>query len=529
MQDLTIINASIWDGVEDAPYRGSVHVKNGRIAKVTHENVQRCVNDFSGKVIDAEGGTVLPAFTDVHVHCSAYARHKFGINISKTQSFEEALALIQEKGRNLGIDEWIYVTGLNENNWSPSILPVADDFHGVEQPLLVMRICTHIHVVNRRALKEIGVHNLEGVEGVCRDDAGRPNGILEENAAEAVNNIYAHHLKDSGRFSAALQETFADFLSVGIGEIHPVGSEGIGLGEDMGDYNAFFTKERLPLRTVFYFDKFPAIPIPSGFGNRWIAYGGLKLFLDGSLGGRTAALNAPYDDGEGKGTLLYSHKELEQILTEAAGRNLQVMTHVIGDRAIDQLLDVLETLREKNICWKYPFKAAHMEVCSPENVARIGKLGLFCDMQFHQICSDAFMAPARLGRRSAWCFPVKSLMESGATICCSCDAPCEPLNPLAGVRAAILRQNDEYFPKGGWNLSEGISLSAALSTYTLNPQRLILRDNWKGTLTVGKVADIAIYRRNIFQVEVDELKNITPEWTIVDGCIRWSKNEGLFP
>ncbi len=527
MKRVRIINGNIWNGLGQAPFMGSLLLEKGIIREVRPQKNVENPKDFPEEVVDARGGTVIPAFTDSHFHCSAYARQKLGVNLSETHSLEEAVQLLRKASQERDPKEWIYGIGLNENNWDIPRLPQGKDFKDIPQPLLIMRICCHIHIANPKAMEEIGPMGPE-IPGVCRDSHGNPTGVFEENAARRANELFEQSLRQDGKFYKALGETFRECLSLGIGEIHPIGAGGIGLSEDLRDYQNFRDQGKLPLRTVFYFDGFPTLPISSGLGDPWIAYGGLKLFLDGSLGGRTAALSEPYTDGKGRGVLLYTHEALEEVCAKAAGRDLQVMVHAIGDRAVSQLLDVLESLKDKGIVWKYPFKATHMEVCSPKNVQRAGKLGLFCDMQPHQIASDAVMAPRRLGaERSLWVSPMKSLMEAGATLVGTSDCPVEPLNPLSGIWAALARTSPEGFPPGGWNPRERLNLDEALSMYTCNPAKLTLRHSWKGTLAPGQGADITVFSENLMDKPLEEIKECTVQTTLVDGVVRFDREKGF--
>ena len=526
MDDVVIINGRLWSGTGEKPFLGTLVIREGVIREIKRGGYTGTEGDFAGSIVlDAKGGSVIPSFTDAHVHCASYVRQKLGVDLSRTTSMEEALDLLRKAAEEKRPDQWIYGKGLNENNWKERRLPTKEDLKDIIQPVLLMRICCHVHIANDRAMQEAGIDLLRNIKGACRTPEGELNGILEENAALPLNKAFEESLKNDSRLEQAFDATFQELLSLGIGEFHTVGAGGIGLGEDAGIYQTYRDEGRLPLRTVFYFDSLPSLPIRSGFGDSWISYGGFKIFLDGSLGGRTAALCEPYVDKEGRGILLYEKEDLEKIVSLAAERDIQLMAHAIGDAAIDLFLDVLEKLRKRGVVWKFPVKATHMQVCSPENVNRAGALGLFCDVQPHQIASDILMAPQRLGEeRSSWCFPLASLKKAGAILVGSSDCPVEPLNPLLGIQAAMLRKNSQGFPETGWNPAEALSLEEGLEMYTLNPQKLLRRDFWKGSLERGKVGDVTVFNQDLFATAPEDLGACSVKATVVGGKIGWSQD-----
>ncbi len=510
---LYLHNGRIFDGETFLPPGEALLIQKNNIFRRGKEEELRALPEYAAATpLDARGGTILPAFTDSHVHLASAARHRLGMDCSRAASQEEILEMIREEARRTEPDQWIYGVLLNEQNWKdPRLLQRADlDALDIPNPVLLVRICTHIHVANSKGLA------LGGMDPTSR-------GILEESEARPVTDALARSLRRDPRMDSAFQQLFREFLEAGIGEVHVIGGRSIGLGDELGYYEILHRRGGLPLRIVGYYDDLPNIPVTSGFGNFWVRYGGCKLYLDGSLGGGTAALSAPYADRPGTGTLVHSDGELTDLLREMGERQIQPQIHAIGDAAIDQLIRCVRTAREEGFSWPRPVKASHLQVCRPDQVEGLAELGIAGDVQPHQLVSDVHMAPERLGEeRKDWCFPFRSMTDAGVLLVGSSDCPVEPINPLLSVRGALTRSNPEGYPREGWNPGEKLSLEEALRMYTSNPAHLTGRPDKKGYLRSGYRADITVLDRDLTVLKPDELLSVKTRTTLVNGEILYS-------
>ncbi len=519
---LYLHNGRIFDGETFLPPGEALLIEKNTIFRIGREEELRNLPEFAAAIpLNAQGGTILPAFTDSHVHLASAARHRFGLNCSGTTSREEVLEMIREEARKREPGQWIYGILLNEQNWKNPVLPERKDLDALDipNPVLLVRICTHIHVANSRGL---ALGEALDEKGALSQEA-RSRGILQENEARPVTDALARALRKDPRMNQAFQQLFREFLEAGIGEVHVIGGRSIGLGDELGYYEILHRRGNLPLRIIGYYDDMPNIPVTSGFGNFWVRYGGCKLYLDGSLGGGTAALTEPYADRPGTGTLLYSDTQLTELLQEMGDRRIQPQIHAIGDAAIDQLIRCVRKAKEEGATWPYPVKASHLQVCRPDQVQQLGELEIAGDVQPHQLVSDVHMAPARLGeKRKDWCFPFRSMMDAGVLLVGSSDCPVEPINPLLGIRGALVRQNPESYPREGWNPAEKISLEEALAMYTRNPARLTGRDDKKGSLRQGCRADITVLDKDLSSLKPDELPGVQTRAVLVNGAVRYS-------
>jgi predicted amidohydrolase YtcJ len=395
---------------------------------------------------------------------------------------------------------------LNHNLWSERTLPTASDLDCIPNPVLVQHVCAHTHIINSRAIKIIGETSFSGLPGVIRDSEGGMTGVLEEEEAHGPVRRYVESLPDNPDDWVEILE---QVISEGIGEVHAVGPGIVFMQERIDIYERLRSTGKLPILFRFYFNEWPSF---DGWDD-WLAYGGYKIFIDGALGGRTAALREPFSDVDRKGVLLHTDEELYEIVKDIFMRGVQLMGHVIGDRGLDQFLNVLERLQSEGIESQLPIKLTHVELCHPDQVVRIGALKAFCDIQPGQLTTEASFLPSVLGSaRMQHCFPLRSLINAGVIVAGSSDAPVEPTNPMIGIQASVVRHP-------AMNLDERITLHEALQLYTINAQKLVKNDHRKGLLLPGYLADITIFEKDLFAVEPENLTECKVAVTIVNGVV----------
>ena len=243
----------------------------------------------------------------------------------------------------------------------------------------------------------------------------------------------------------ALKSACFELASVGVTCVHPCGADDYGMEEDLSLYDELRRRGELPVRVFTYHDALPYPVMPSGFGGEWIRYQGLKIFLDGSLGGRTAALTAPYADEPAQtGRLNWTDEQVLGMLRAARGKGIQTLLHAIGDRALDQALDCIGKVDEEFGPAALKDRVNHLIVCRPEQRRRLAELGLFCDIQPSFIPSDIAMAPLRLGpERMAWTYRWRSILNECGPLSASSDAPVESVNPMHSLWALVERRGKD--------------------------------------------------------------------------------------
>lgn len=524
--DLFIQGATIWTGDDQVPWASEMLVRNGRIVSLDGKGLTSGCNRLEDcEVISLNGESVVPGFSDSHIHLSTLARGKMALNLEGAESKEQLLEMVRAKAKEISADAWIYGVCFNETRWKDSTTPTRHDLDrlGISQPVLLQRVCTHINVANTKALEVGAILESQDVEGLYRDLKGEVTGVLAERAAFPLYRKLRDYLAREGIMENFLQQTCQDLARVGITSVHPCGAAFYGMEEDLGGYQALEDKGLLPVRIFSYHDRLPVIPMRSGFGDGKITYQGWKTFLDGTLGARTAALTAPYADDPGtSGTLNFTNEELKSQLSEVLNRGLQPLIHTIGDRALDQALEVLEELLPCGCGgFPYPVRINHVQICRPDQVKRLARLGLVCDVQPTFLPSDMNIAPARLGDRIDWAYAWKQLVEAGLTVTGSSDAPVEEPNPLKGIWAAVCRTGEDNTPPEGWNPSQKLTLDEALRLYTTNPARAVGKDRELGKLLPGYLADLVILDQNIFEIPPKDLRHVRVRATFLQGEVTY--------
>lgn len=521
---IVLQGGNIWTGNGNPRFTGSILLSGNSIVAVNKdEEVLNHPLAIKAKKINVKGKTVLPGFTDSHIHLRTYARQSYGVDLGQCESKGEVLSKIKENSQGKNPTDWIYGYNLNETNWQEQQIPTREDIDslGISNPVLLIRICLHLYVANSKAIELAGGEFNPSFQNAVRDENGNLNGIFPESSGLAIVDSFENSLSENSDFIDILENVYKELLSYGISEIHTIGASSLGLNEDFALYSELKQAGKLPLRTVVYLDEFPSEEISKYSGDDWLKYGGLKIFLDGSLGPRTAALSYPYSDSNTTGVLLHTEKELQNIFLKAERNNLQVQSHVIGDAAIEQLLNVLEYIEKNRKSRRsYPHKISHIQICRPDQINRVSRLNVVCDVQPNSIATDARMSISRLGEeRLNWAFPLRSLIEKGVTLLGSSDCPVEPFNPFLALRAATLRKDLNGFPKDGWNNSESLTIEEALHLYTSNPPKAVGKEKKKGILNPGYLADVVVLDRDIFDIEAESYPDIQVNINIIDGKI----------
>jgi len=524
------IRGSLWTGDPRRPRAEALVVKGGDIIAVgSYEEVRDGRQPGGVEWIDAGRRTVLPGITDSHLHLGALVRQGSALSLYEASSREDLLERVRRKGAELSPDRWIHGVRFDNSRWPDTAMPTLEELDGLglPNPVLLVRVCTHVHVVNSRALHEAGLSaaGLTGA-GVVRDGRGRFTGTLLEGSAGPVIRAME---RDTAGAARALKETMLTLASEGITGVHTCSAPSYGLGEDLGAYRVLHERGEFPVRVRLYSDE----PLPvwesSGQGDEWLCYGGRKFFLDGSLGGRTAAMTFPYEDAPStRGVLNRSDEEFFRQAREEHAAGNQVQVHAIGDAAVDQFIRAMEALRDlPPLPSGLRHRVVHLQVCRPDQVRDLARLGVVCDVQLAFVPSDIAIAEGRIGRaRLGWAYAWKSMLRAGLLLTGSSDAPVEPTNPWRGVWAAVNRVDDEGRPAGGWLPGQRLTLDEALALFTVNAAEAVGQGDKFGSLRSGSRADLVILNRDIDLTPPGELKDVKPILTMAGGKITFQAAGG---
>ena len=512
---LAILNAEVITLNSKQPRAEAIAIQNGKMIAVgSNQEIRKHISNKT-KVIDAKNRTVVPGFVDCHVHMAGFGRSLQDLDLRNLTSIKEMQLLLQEYAKKNPEKSWILGGRWDQEKFGEKRYPTRRDLDAAvaDKPVFLVRVCGHAGVVNSKALQQAGITKETTIEGgkIDLDEAtGEPVGVLHENALKPVwKAIPKPSLKELEEACLlACQRT----VESGLTGVHWM----VGSADEIRAIQKLHSEEKLLLRVYLgipaeLLDELVNLGLLTGFGNDMVKIGFIKVFVDGSLGARTAALKQPYfDKPETSGMLLYTQKKLNKLVLKAHRAGLQLAVHAIGDRAIETAQKAFEKVLTEHLRENLRHRIEHCSVLNPRLIRRMKRLGLIASVQPHFVVSD-FWVVDRVGEdRARWVYPFKTLMHEGLIVSSGSDCPVEPINPLLGIWAAVARKSF---------VEENLTVEEALRTFTLNAAYASFDENKKGTIEVGKFADLTILSDNFLDVPPDEIRGVTVVMTIVGGRI----------
>lgn len=495
------------------------------------------------KCIDLKGRTLLPGFNDSHMHLISYGLSKYKADLSNADSISNMQKTLKEFVNNEKVKvfkEWVLGQGWNQENFNEGRLPNKDDIDKVikDRPVFLSRVCYHICVVNSMALKLAGItKETKDPEGgkIDRDPiTGEPTGILRENAVYLVYNLIPF-TEDVEEIKEIIQLAINDANKVGITSIQTDDFSHLkSYKKILNAYQKLKSEEKLNARINLQMllntkDKlidFLKLNKKTGDGDEMVRFGPLKLLADGSLGSRTAALEEPYsDDSTTKGVLIYTTKEIEEILTLAHINDFQLAVHTIGDRAMRQVLEVYSKLSEMYYRKNARFRLIHCQIASKDIIRQFKELNVIADIQPVFIKTDMQITEKRVGKeRLKYSYAWKTMYDEGVFLSGGSDAPVESFNPLYGIYCVVTRKDLNGNPADGWCPEEKLDLYTALKLFTINPAYCTFEENIKGSIKVGKLADLVVLSEDITKIPLDKIKDVKVDMTVLNGKVIFNRN-----
>lgn len=516
---LAILDANIITLNPRKPRAEAVFIKNGRIVSVGLTKEIRSMVKSETTVIDANKKCVVPGLVDCHVHMTGFGQFLQTLELRNASSIKEVQQKLCEYARKNPAKEWIQGGRWDHEKFKEKRYPSRWDLDEAvpNKPVFLMRVCGHIAVANTKALQLAGITKHTHVEfGQIDLDAktGEPNGILRENALNLVWKTIPKPTQEDFKKTCVLACKMA--VKNGLTCVHWL----VGSSKEVRALQELYSEGKLPLRVclgipIELLDELVALGLTSGFGNDMLKIGFVKILADGSLGGRTAALKKPYaDQPETWGMMLYSQKKLYKLVSKAHEAKLQIAVHAIGDRAVEIVLKTYEKALETYPRKNHRHRIEHCSILNPELIKRMKHSKLIASVQPHFVVSD-FWTVDRVGKeRARWTFPFKTLMKEGVTVISGSDCPVENISPVLGIWAATARTS---FPK------ESLTLEEALKTYTLNAAYASFDEDKRGSIEVGKLADLTMLSQDLSDMPADKIRELSVELTIVNGKIVYSK------
>ncbi|WP_312667148.1 amidohydrolase [Tissierella praeacuta] len=534
--DLILINGKIHTMNKERNIVEAIGINGDIIEKIgTNEEVMVLKNN-STKIIDLEGKVVLPGFNDSHMHLLSYGYSLNRIDLGGAKSIEEINCIIkniiEEKDMEKG--EWVNGRGWNQDYFiGEKRFPTRYDLDKIslEHPILIGRACGHIVIVNSKALELLNItKDTPQVDGghFDLDENGEPLGIFRENALGLV-------------YSKLPNPTVDDIKHMMVRAIEDLNKNGVtSVGTDDFDafpdvdyekiilaYQELKEENKLKVRVYEQFliqdkDRLQGF-IDKGYGSSWgdkfFKLGSLKLLVDGSLGARTAALTEDYsDDYNNKGITKLLQDELDIIVDLANQYNIQVAIHGIGDRAMYMALESIEKVLDKNPRDNHRHGIVHCQITDEELLNKFAELKIIAYIQPIFLDYDWKIVRSRVGEnRERTSYNWKTMLDKNITIACGSDSPVETFNVMKGIYEAVTRKDLDGNPQGGWLPEQRLTVDEAVYGYTMGGAYASFEENIKGSLEEGKLADMVVLSKDIFNIEEDSIKDVEVVATIFGG------------
>jgi predicted amidohydrolase YtcJ len=531
--DLVFKNGNIYTVNERQPKAEAVAVKGDRIVFVgSNRDVQAYIGDKT-RIVDLGGKTMVPGMTDAHHHLSGVGFREMTLNLEGVASLEAFLAKVKERVDQKQPGEWVTGRGWIETFWKPPVFPTRWDLDKIapNNPVFLDRADGHGAVVNSAALKLAGVDKTTaspfGGEISKDKQTGEPNGML----LDAAQDLVQRHIPGTTRAEAerAVVLGVQRDLQLGWTQVQDPG----GTFAEVEIFKKLYADGKIKLRI------YKALSAPGreaqqlfrdgaiiGADDNHLTVRTLKLYADGSLGSRSAALLEPYaDKPDTSGFLTIKEEELQPLLATALRKGIQIETHAIGDRGNRFILDQYEKAMKAvpKSEWKIAdprWRVEHSQIVNPADIPRFKQLGIIPSMQPSHAIGDLHFAPSRLGiARLAGAYAWQSFIKSGSIIPGGSDAPVERGEPMIEFYAAVARRDMKGFSGEGWHPEEAATREQGLKMFTAWAAYAAFEETLRGSIEVGKLADFTILSADIMKIPEAEILKTRCLMTVIGGEI----------
>ena len=526
---LGIINARIWTGNPDQPWAEAIAIKGEIILLVgTTSEVQKLMND-SSQIIDASGKMISPGFNDSHVHFIDGGFGLSSVQLRDAKTKEDFIKRIGDFAKTIPAGNWILAGDWDHINWGGE-LPKASWIDSItpNHPVFVQRLDGHMGLANSVAMKLSKISpSTKDVEGgfITRASNGSPDGIFKDNA---MGMIYKNVSEPSDELKDRALKAAMDYVA----ERGVTSVQNMGTWSDLEVFKRAHTKHELKTRI------YAAVPLNSwkklveeigknGRGDDFLKIGGLKGFVDGSLGSHTAAFEQSFSDTPAdSGFMVTTTDELYKAISPADSAGLQLLIHAIGDKAIRELLNIFERVEKENGKRDRRFRIEHFQHIAPSDFRRIGPLNIVASVQPYHAIDDGRWAEKVIGpERIKTTYAFKSLLDNKAVLAFGSDWFVAPPTPLEGIYAAVTRRTIDDKTPEGWVPEQKITVEQALRAYTSGSAYASFDEKKKGVLKKGNLADLVILDNDITTISPEKIREVKVVTTIVGGKIVFQRGD----
>jgi predicted amidohydrolase YtcJ len=522
MNQGTIFTGTVALGEAQTPHhKHAVFVADGLIRDVGP--AADVIAAHPGARVIETGGTILPGLTDAHAHLYGLGLSLETVNLQGTTSLDEVVDRVRARAAATPHNEWIVGRGWDQNDWTVKEFPTAAALDAVilDHPVVLDRVDGHAVLANTAAMHAAGITaattDPDGGK-IIRDSSGRPTGVFVDAATNLVEQMVpaTTYAQRKRRVLAAARRIAEN----GLTEIHDAGTD----ADTLRAIRELIDEGKFPIRVYSmlsdddklvreWFAKGPMID----HGGR-LTVRSVKLYVDGALGSRGAALLEPYADDPGNlGLMRANAAHLEDVARRGRTAGFQVNTHAIGDAGVRATVTAYEAA---GVAAANRFRIEHLQVVAPSDFARIARAGIISSMQPTHATSDMYWAETRIGpERVRGAYAWRTVLNSGGRLALGSDFPVEEVNPWHGIHAAVTRQDRKGWPAGGWFPDQRLTLVEAIRGFTKDAAYAAFEEGSRGTIERGKLADLTIVFDDVFAIDPSALDDVRVKYTVVGGEI----------
>ena len=523
--DLIVHNARIYTADAARPVVDAFAVRGGRIVFVGDVAGARALTGPRTQVVDAGGRTVIPGMTDAHAHVAGLGQAVRTVHLVGTTSYAEVIARVVERARTTPRGEWITGRGWDQNDWPVTTFPMHEALSRAvpDHPVYLTRVDGHAALVNTKAMQLASLTrdatDPPGGE-IIRDSTGALTGVLIDNAQRLVGRVVPGQTR--AQVKENIRAAIAEMHRYGLTGVHDAGSSAtvLELYEELGRENALDIRLYAMIsddaRVVdAWFRRGPQ----NGLYNGMLWVRSVKLYQDGALGSRGAALLEPYSDmASTSGLLVSTPAHIEEVASRGLAAGFQINTHAIGDRGNRLVLDAYEAALRVRPTADHRFRVEHAQNLHSDDIPRFAALGVIPSMQASHQTSDMYWAGTRLGEtRLRGAYAWRSLIATNVVIPNGSDAPVESIDPLISFKSSVARQDARDWPVGGWFPEQRMTRDEALYSMTIWPAYAAFQEQELGSITIGKRADFVVLDQDIMRVPTELLSRTQVLSTWVGG------------
>src|SRR5437016_7583929 len=529
--DLVITGGLVWTGLTSgAPRPGAVAVAQGKVLAVGDSAEPARYVGSKTRLVQANGGLVMPGFADGHTHFISGGFQLASVDLRRAATPGEFIRQLREYAGRLAPGEWILGGDWDHTLWPGQPLPRHEWIDSVtpDNPVFLSRLDGHEALANAAAMQAAGITgNTPTPPGgeILRDArTGEPIGIFKDQALDLIGRAIPQPSPE--RRDSALARALAHAASLGVTATAHMSAS----WADLASYRRLEGAGRLTMRVALYLpvDTWRAVAESvkaHGAGDAWVKIGGLKGFMDGSAGYRTALFFEPYTDSAGyRGLMQNPERDMRSWIGNADSAGLQVAVHAIGDRANALILAIYDSVIKVHGPRARRFRVEHAQHLRPQDIPLFGTLGVIASMQPYHAIDDGRWVERRIGpARVKTTYAFRTLLDTGAKLAFGSDWTVAPLDPLAGVYAAVTRRTLDGKNPNGWVPEQKITVGEALRAYTAGNAFATFDEQKRGALAPGYHADVVVVDRNLFAIPAESLAAARVRVTIVGGKVVYER------